>query len=155
MSIKELTVKNNKTFGSSISSHLVLSRNRYIAIVIISCVLMACTTTSYKHNALGGLGFSPSGCAVLRNDSVFSGYRFSNVTSQNARYVTADTFVVRGTQVSIDKVESSWDLENGYRIRLYLRSPMDDVSHTFFLEHSTLNKESLSDFVNSILQPCR
>lgn len=147
-------MKNNKKCRKYAASHPALSWVPWISVLIISLILMACTTTSFKPGELEGSGFSRSGCAVLRNGSVFSGYRFWVVTPQNSRYVTDDAFVAQGTRVAIEKVESSWDLENGYRMRLYLRSPIVGVSHDFFIEHSSLNKDNIGDFVNSILRPC-
>lgn len=93
----------------------------------------------------------------MRNNGSFSergrteGIIDAKVTPQNAN----GAFVARGTRVAIDKIESSWDFENGYRMRLYLRVPINGLSHSFFLERNTLNKGNLGDFVNSMLQPCR
>ncbi|HEV2539773.1 MAG TPA: hypothetical protein VGU03_08695 [Frateuria sp.] len=153
-------MENNDVWRGSVFSRAAgPSWGRYVVILIISCLFAACTTTSYKPDALEGLGFSASGCAILRYNGSFSEISYlgqigGGITPQNAR----GAFVVRGTRVALEKVESSWDFENGYRMRLYLRVPIKEKIPTFYLEEtgrSAVSKENLDDFVNSKLQPCR
>lgn len=83
--LKRLQLLEGKTASSS---------NWARSYLTISCLLTACATTSYKPSALEGLGFTSSGCAVLRNDSAFSGYRFWFVT-QKMRVMSRVTHLSR------------------------------------------------------------
>lgn len=152
-------LKNNYCLRNSISTYTsMLPRLRLAFALFISCLLMACAITSYKPSEFGRFGFSESGCALLRQNGSFSKQSYLGridgyITPQNATGV----FVARGTQVKIQKIESSWDFENGDRMRLYIRVPINGKLPTFYLEETRMDavsKGNLDEFVNLALQPC-
>ena len=130
---------------------------RLAPLIASFCFLASCKASTYKPNELPGASFDASGCAVMRYNGSFSKYGSRidpSVTFGSAR----GTFVTGGTQISIDKVESSWDFENGNRIRLYLRVPIVGKWRPFFLEETLsgeAGRNSLNSFVRSILSPCK
>ena len=150
-------MKNNEQFYCMSNTYRKIQIMWRLLICAILFFLASCKTLTYKPGELTGASFGTSGCAVIRYNGSFSKYGSRidpSVTFESAR----GTFIASGTQVSIAKVESSWDFENGHRMRLYVCVPIKNHWRTFFLENTLsdeASRDSMNGFVSSMLLPCK
>ena len=127
-----------------------------LLINIIACLIGCSIPKKFKLTDIDG--FNQTQCAKLNADAFISLADFNrgsiNFFGIDEKPLERGWRIYKDTKLEVNKIESTWDFENGYRIILNGKIPVNSETIKFFSQEYFLNQPDEKEYLHKIFSPC-